>query len=84
MEKELTDRQKEVCQSFIKSKGIDIINFISNDLCIGPTTTRTHISDIYHKLLVNSHAELMYYLMEKILNARNDNKRTSKKIQKKY
>lgn len=58
----LTNREKEVCTSFIKSKGKNSIKFISNDLNISKLTTKTHLDDIYKKLLINSQVELMYVL----------------------
>lgn len=63
----LSDRQMDVCRAFIKSKGIDVIQFICGELNIAPSTVKTHIADIYHILLINSHAQLMFYLMNEIL-----------------
>lgn len=65
MQFNLTHRQKEICISFIKSKGTNPIEFISKDLNIKKTTVRTHFTDIYNLLLINSRTELMYYLLTK-------------------
>lgn len=61
----LTHRQKEVCLAFVKSKGINVLEYISDELGIAKTTVRTHINDIYNTLLVNSQVQLMYYLLIK-------------------
>ena len=61
----LTQRQKEVCIAFANSKGINVIEYISNELKIAPTTVRTHLNDIYTALLINSQVQLMYYLLIK-------------------
>lgn len=61
----LTQRQKEVCLAFVKSKGVKPIEYISEALKIAPTTVRTHINDIYTALLINSQVQLMYYLLIK-------------------
>lgn len=61
----LTYRQKEVCVAFAKSKGINVIQHISDELKIAPTTVRTHLNDIYTALLINSQVQLMYYLLIK-------------------
>ena len=61
----LTYRQKEVCLAFVKSKGINPIEYISKDLKIAKTTVRTHLNDIYTTLLINSQVQLMYYLLIK-------------------
>lgn len=61
----LTYRQKEVCVAFVKSKGINVLDFISKELGIARTTTRTHLNDIFTKLLIDSQVQLMYYLLIK-------------------
>jgi len=61
----LTYRQKEVCIAFAKSKGINPIDYISDNLGIAKTTVRTHLNDIYTALLINSQVQLMYYLLVK-------------------
>ena len=61
----LTQRQKEVCIAFANSKGIKPIEYISNKLGIAKTTVKTHINDIFTKLLVDSQVQLMYYLLIK-------------------
>ena len=61
--KSLSERQKEVCKSFIKTKGEDVYKKISDDLGISKATARTHMADIYCTLQVSSQAELMYYLL---------------------
>lgn len=61
----LTYRQKEVCLAFVKSKGINSIDYIAKTLGIARTTVRTHLSDIYTALLIDSQVQLMYYLLIK-------------------
>lgn len=58
----LTNRQIDICMEFINSKGINPIEFIAKKLNIQECTVRTHLSDIYTKLLINSRLELMYLL----------------------
>lgn len=77
----LTNREKEICLSFINSKGVNSIKFITNDLNISVLTTKTHLYNIYKKLLINSQVELMYFLMKEIINyERNNNKTIESKI----
>ena len=61
----LTYRQKEVCVAFAKSKGVNVIEFIAKTLSIKQSTVRTHLSDIYTALLLESQVQLMYYLLIK-------------------
>ena len=61
----LTYRQKEVCVAFVKSKGVNVIEFIAKTLSIKQSTVRTHLSDIYTALLLESQVQLMYYLLIK-------------------
>lgn len=56
----------EVCLAFIASKGIDPINYIAKELAITKATVKTHLYDIYLKLLINSQVELMYLLMKEL------------------
>jgi len=59
----LSNRQKEVCSAFIKSKGINCFDFIAKDLILSKHTVKAHISTIFNILKVNSQPEMMCYLL---------------------
>ena len=60
----LTPKEIEVCEQFIKSRGVkNCTSIIAKEMFVEISTIKTHIENIYHKLLVNNQAELMYILL---------------------
>jgi len=63
----LTSKEIEVCEEFIKTKGIkNCAHIIAKNMFVEVSTIKTHIVSIYQKLLVNNQAELMYFLLTNI------------------
>ena len=61
---ELTPKEIEACEQFIKTKGVtNCTKIIAKNMFVEVTTTKTHIGSIYQKLLVNNQTELMYTLL---------------------
>ena len=52
---DLTPRQKEVARLLLRAK---TRRQISGELCVSESTIKTHTSDLYHKLGINSRVEL--------------------------
>lgn len=64
MIKTLTPKEIEVCEQFIKTKGVkNCVKIIAEKMFVEVSTIKTHITSIYQKLLVNNQAELMYTLL---------------------
>ena len=62
----LSPREKEICQEFIKCKGVErFYSTMANRMFVSRSTVQTHFHNIYHKLLINSSTQLMYILMER-------------------
>lgn len=60
----LTPKEIEVCEQFIKSRGVkNCTSIIAKDMFVEISTIKTHIQAIYQKLLVNNQTELMYVLL---------------------
>lgn len=60
---ELSERQREVCYWFVWFKGgKKWKESASEQMCITINTLKTHQSEIYTKLCVETQAELMYKL----------------------
>lgn len=64
MIKTLTPKEIEVCEQFIKTKGVtNCTKIIAKNMFVEISTVKTHIGSIYQKLLVNNQTELMYFLL---------------------
>ena len=60
----LSDRQIEFCEEFIKAKGVsNWQEIISEKMGIAISTVKTHKSDVFTALCVNSQTELMHTLL---------------------
>lgn len=60
----LSDRQIEFCEEFIKAKGVsNWQEIISQKMTIAISTVKTHKSDVFTALCVNSQTELMHTLL---------------------
>ena len=63
----LSPKEIEVCEEFIKSKGVtNCTSLIAKKMFIEKSTIKAHMNSIYQKLLVGSQSELMYVLLTNI------------------
>ena len=63
----LTPKEIEVCEEFIKTKGVtNCTKIIAKNMFVEQSTIKTHINSIYQKLLVGNQSELMYFLLTNI------------------
>lgn len=60
----LTNKELEVCECFLATKGQrSYIKDITNKMFITEKTFKTHLANIYLKLLIGTKTELMYLLL---------------------
>jgi len=60
----LTDRQIEFCKEFIKAKGVENWQeIVAEKMTLAVTTVKTHKSNVFNALCVNTQAELMHTLL---------------------